>query len=163
MLFDTSIDYAAKAYAAAESGDFLEMINALNARAEKINIIGTDYGYSPDDVVETALTKYVTAMGDIADAASFMPVATQKLREALGMHNAGVTAPETSSSTASTNSADLVGDVTQRVLEKVLPAMASGTDTAAKQPLYVGTLVADDRGLRALKKQLDLITAAEGR
>ena len=163
MLFDTSIDYAAKAYAAAESGDFLEMINALNARAEKINIIGTDYGYSLDDVVETALTKYVTAMGDIADAASFMPVAAQKLREALGMHNAGVTAPETSSSTASNNSADLVGDVTQRVLEKVLPAMASSTDTAAKQPLYVGTLVADDRGLRALKKQLDLITAAEGR
>ena len=92
---------------------------------------------------------------------SFMPVAANMLRNALGMKNAGIT---TANAVTQQDMSGMVSAITQRVLERVLPAMSTtGSSQEAKQPLYVGTLIADDRGLRTLKRQLDLIDAAERR
>ena len=92
---------------------------------------------------------------------SFMPVAANMLRSALGMKNAGIT---TASGVTQQDMSGMVSAITQHVLERVLPAMSTtGSNQEAKQPLYVGTLIADDRGLRTLKRQLDLIDAAERR
>ena len=92
---------------------------------------------------------------------SFMPVAANMLRNALGMKNAGIT---TATAVMQQDMSGMVSAITQRVLERVLPAMtATSGSQEAKQPLYVGTLIADERGLRTLKRQLDLIDAAERR
>lgn len=92
---------------------------------------------------------------------NFMPVAANALRGALGMKNAGIAAAR---AVTQQDMSNMVGVITQRVLERVLPAMSvAGGSQDTKQPLYVGTLVADERGLRALKRQLDLIDAAERR
>lgn len=92
----------------------------------------------------------------------FMPVAANRLRKALGMKNAGIT---TATAATQQDMSGMVSAITQRVLERVLPAMTAtgGSSQETKQPLYVGTLIADERGLRTLKRQLDLIDAAERR
>ena len=52
------------------------------------------------------------------------------------------------------------------VLQRVLPAIAqqnSGSDADSMRPLYVGTLIADDTGIRELNKRMQVIEAKETR
>ena len=94
--------------------------------------------------------------------ASYMPVETQALQGALGMKNAGVTAPSPAVSPMQEDITSLVSDVTQHVLESVLPAMSNmGSSDEAKTPVYVGTLIADERGLKQLERKLYVIRKAE--
>lgn len=94
--------------------------------------------------------------------ASYMPVETQALQSALGMKNAGITAPSPAVSPMQEDMTSLVSDVTQHVLESVLPAMSNmGSSDEAKTPVYVGTLIADERGLKQLERKLYVIRKAE--
>lgn len=95
---------------------------------------------------------------------SFMPDSAQGLRAALGMVNGGVVTP----GGASGSGADMTGfidAVTRGVLERVLPAVATAQANAdgadSRTPIYVGTLVADDAGLRTLERKLYSIRQAE--
>lgn len=94
--------------------------------------------------------------------ASYMPVETQALQGALGMKNAGITAPSPAALPMQEDMSSLVSDVTQHVLESVLPAMSNmGSSDEAKTPVYVGTLIADERGLKQLERKLYVIRKAE--
>ena len=94
--------------------------------------------------------------------ASYMPVETQALQGAIGMKNAGITAPGPAASPMHEDMSSLVSDVTQHVLESVLPAMSNmGSSDEAKTPVYVGTLIADERGLKQLERKLYVIRKAE--
>lgn len=94
--------------------------------------------------------------------ASYMPVETQALQAAIGMKNAGITAPSPAASPMQEDMSSLVSDVTQHVLESVLPAMSNmGSSDEAKTPVYVGTLIADERGLKQLERKLYVIRKAE--
>ena len=94
--------------------------------------------------------------------ASYMPVETQALQGALGMKNAGITAPSPAVSPMQEDMTSLVSDVTQHVLESVLPAMSNMVSSdEAKTPVYVGTLIADERGLKQLERKLYVIRKAE--
>ena len=94
--------------------------------------------------------------------ASYMPVETQALQGAIGMKNAGITAPSPAASPMQADMTSLVSDVTQHVLESVLPAMSNmGSSDEAKTPVYVGTLIADERGLKQLERKLYVIRKAE--
>lgn len=94
--------------------------------------------------------------------ASYMPVETQALQGAIGMKNAGITAPSPAVSPMQEDMSSLVSDVTQHVLESVLPAMSNmGSSDEAKTPVYVGTLIADERGLKQLERKLYVIRKAE--
>lgn len=94
--------------------------------------------------------------------ASYMPVETQALQGAIGMKNAGITAPSPAGSPMQEDMSSLVSDVTQHVLESVLPAMSNmGSNDDAKTPVYVGTLIADERGLKQLERKLYVIRKAE--
>lgn len=94
--------------------------------------------------------------------ASYMPVETRALQGALGMKNAGITAPSPAVSPMQEDMTSLVSDVTQHVLESVLPAMSNmGSSDEAKTPVYVGTLIADERGLKQLERKLYVIRKAE--
>ena len=94
--------------------------------------------------------------------ASYMPVETQALQGAIGMKNAGITAPSPAVTPMQEDMTSLVSDVTQHVLESVLPAMSNmGSSDEAKTPVYVGTLIADERGLKQLERKLYVIRKAE--
>lgn len=94
--------------------------------------------------------------------ASYMPVETRALQGALGMKNAGITAPSPAVLPMQEDMTSLVSDVTQHVLESVLPAMSNmGSSDEAKTPVYVGTLIADERGLKQLERKLYVIRKAE--
>ena len=94
--------------------------------------------------------------------ASYMPVETQALQAAIGMKNAGITAPSPAASPMQEDMSSLVSDVTQHVLESVLPAMSNmGSSDEVKTPVYVGTLIADERGLKQLERKLYVIRKAE--
>ena len=60
-----------------------------------------------------------------------------------------------------------VEDMTDAILQRVLPAIvqSSNSDTGSdnKTPVYVGTLIADDNGLRELNKRMRLIEVKETR
>jgi hypothetical protein len=93
-----------------------------------------------------------------------MPVEyMQQLRAAVGMKNAGITAPQVmqnNSYQTVQDTAAVVEAITQKVLENVLPAM-SGTSQEAQTPIYVGTLIADDAGLKTLERKLYVIRQSE--
>lgn len=94
--------------------------------------------------------------------ASYMPVEANELQGAIGMRNAGITAPSPAVSPMQEDMTSLVSDVTQHVLESVLPAMSNmGGGEEAKTPVYVGTLIADERGLKQLERKLYVIRKAE--
>lgn len=94
--------------------------------------------------------------------ASYMPVEARALQGALGMKNAGITAPSPAVPPMQEDMSSLVSDVTQHVLESVLPAMSNmGSSDEAKTPVYVGTLIADERGLKQLERKLYVIRKAE--
>lgn len=94
--------------------------------------------------------------------ASYMPVEANELQGAVGMRNAGITAPSPVASPMQEDMTSLVSGVTQQVLESVLPAMSNmGSGEEAKTPVYVGTLIADERGLKQLERKLYVIRKAE--
>lgn len=92
--------------------------------------------------------------------ASYMPTDAKLLTGALGMANAGVTMPQAPTAYMP-DMTGIVDRVTQSVLESVLPAMASISTNEEKTPVYVGTLIADDRGLKQLERKLYIIRQAE--
>ncbi len=95
---------------------------------------------------------------------SFMPASAQGLRAALGVANGGVITPGSTHSSGA-DMTGLIDAVTRGVLERVLPAVATaqaGADGAdGRTPIYVGTLIADDAGLRTLERKLYSIRQAE--
>lgn len=97
-----------------------------------------------------------------AALSSFMPESAQGLRAALGVANGGITVPGTRSSQF-TDPATMVDTITRGVLERVLPAVATAqaSDESSRTPVYVGTLIADDAGLRNLERKLYTIRQAE--
>lgn len=94
--------------------------------------------------------------------AAFMPV-DSRLQAVRGMRNAGVYAPTMQSPVSQQQDAMLLADsLAQRVLETVLPQMAATQYTEEdKRPVYVGTLIADEQGLRALERRLYEIRMTE--
>ena len=95
--------------------------------------------------------------------AAFMPADSSKLQAVRGMRNAGVYAPTVQSPVSQQQDAMLLADsLAQRVLETVLPQMAATQYTEEdKRPVYVGTLIADEQGLRALERRLYEIRMTE--
>lgn len=95
---------------------------------------------------------------------SFMPDSAQGLRAALGVVNGGVVTPVGTRGSGA-DMTGLIDAVTRGVLERVLPAVATvqanadGADD--RTPIYVGTLIADDAGLRTLERKLYSIRQAE--
>lgn len=95
--------------------------------------------------------------------AAFMPADSSKLQAVRGMRNAGVYAPTVQSPVSQQQDAMLLADsLAQRVLETVLPQMAATQYTEEdRRPVYVGTLIADEQGLRALERRLYEIRMTE--
>lgn len=94
--------------------------------------------------------------------ASYMPVEAAGLEEALGMKNAGIAPTQRAANPYETDMTGLVNKVTQSVLESVLPAMSSmQSSNDATTPVYVGTLIADERGLKQLERKLYTIRKAD--
>lgn len=95
---------------------------------------------------------------------SFMPDSAQGLRAALGVANGGVIMPSGTHGSGA-DMTGLIDAVTQGVLERVLPAVATAQASADgadnRTPIYVGTLIADDAGLRTLERKLYSIRQAE--
>ena len=88
--------------------------------------------------------------------ASFMPPEREQLVAVAGMRNAGVNVQPPAAPVQDPRfTADALA---QRVLETVLPqiafAAASNGDEENKRPLYVGTLIADEQGLKTLERRL---------
>ena len=88
--------------------------------------------------------------------ASFMPPEREQLVAVAGMRNAGVNVqPPAAPIQDPRFTADALA---QRVLETVLPqiafAAAGNGDEENKRPLYVGTLIADEQGLKTLERRL---------
>lgn len=88
--------------------------------------------------------------------ASFMPPEREQLVAVAGMQNAGVNMQPPA---APVQDPRLTADaLAQRVLETVLPqiafAAAGNEDEENKRPLYVGTLIADEQGLKTLERKL---------
>lgn len=85
-----------------------------------------------------------------------------RISQAIGKQNAGIVMDQPTQQA----SEEVATRTAQRLLEKILPAMVKESkepDEEALRPLMVGTLVADDRGLRELKKRLDVIDTASTR
>ena len=97
-------------------------------------------------------------MSDVGETiASFMPESATELRGAIGIMNNVRPVTQHSPTTE-----DLVSQVAQHVLESVLPAMSGGMSGGEERtPIYVGTLVADERGLKQLERKLYDIRKAE--
>ena len=94
--------------------------------------------------------------------ASYMPVEASGLEAALGMKNAGIADTPHVASPYEADMTGLVNKVTQSVLESVLPAMSSMQPSSeATTPVYVGTLIADERGLKQLERKLYTIRKAD--
>ena len=94
--------------------------------------------------------------------ASYMPVEAAGLEEALGMKNAGIAPTQRAANPYEADMTGLVNKVTQSVLESVLPAMSSmQSSNDATTPVYVGTLIADERGLKQLERKLYTIRKAD--
>ena len=81
------------------------------------------------------------------------------LRSLYSMYNAGIKAVSQQPLQQQVQEVDTAA-VVKSVLDYILPAIES-TQTDDKQPLYVGTLVADDRGLKELYRKFEVIKAGE--
>lgn len=94
--------------------------------------------------------------------AAFMPSDTVKLGAVRGMRNAGigaVSAPVMHTQQDATFAAE---SFAQRILETVLPQIAAVQSYEEdKRPVYVGTLIADEQGLRTLERKLYEIRISE--
>lgn len=54
-----------------------------------------------------------------------------------------------------------VNAISDGILQGLLPSMSSGSNTGSLPPMYVGTLIADERGIKELYKKFELIEAKE--
>lgn len=93
-----------------------------------------------------------------ASIASFMPVdMQQQMSMAQGLTNAGIGTTATYAPQPATDPSLTTASVIQSVLESVLPQIANIQGEQGmedKRPLYVGTLIADERGLKQLERKL---------
>lgn len=91
--------------------------------------------------------------------ASYMPVEAVELSAAVGMKDGGITTSFAQQPTFDPSA--MVQTITQHVLESVLPAMSNTNEGTNSTPVYVGTLVADDKGLKQLERKLYKIRQLE--
>lgn len=94
--------------------------------------------------------------------AAFMPSDTGKLSAVRGMRNAGIGAVSTPVMPAQQDATFAAESFAQRILETVLPQIAAAQSYEEdKRPVYVGTLIADEQGLRTLERKLYEIRISE--
>ena len=89
---------------------------------------------------------------------------TAPLQRAVGLVNAGVqTIRKQANTTAHYNESSTSEDrIAKRVIEAVLPTLVNRNGDTDKRPLYVGTLIADQHGLKELNRQMRVIDLQEG-
>lgn len=85
------------------------------------------------------------------------------MKTMLGVVNGGIATADTFQRQQAVQETQSVDAIVQKVLESVLPAMSyndsdNGED---RRPLYVGTLIADDKGLKELERKLYVIRKSE--
>ena len=94
--------------------------------------------------------------------AAFMPSDTVKLGAVRGMRNAGIGAVSAPAMPAHQDATFAAESFAQRILETVLPQIAAAQSYEEdKRPVYVGTLIADEQGLRTLERKLYEIRISE--
>lgn len=94
--------------------------------------------------------------------AAFMPSDTVKLGAVRGMRNAGIGAVSAPAMPAQQDATFAAESFAQRILETVLPQIAAAQSYEEdKRPVYVGTLIADEQGLRTLERKLYEIRISE--
>lgn len=94
--------------------------------------------------------------------AAFMPSDTVKLGAVRGMRNAGIGAVSAPAMPAHQDANFAAESFAQRILETVLPQIAAAQSYEEdKRPVYVGTLIADEQGLRTLERKLYEIRISE--
>lgn len=94
--------------------------------------------------------------------AAFMPSDTGKLSAVRGMRNAGIGAVSAPAMPAHQDATFAAESFAQRILETVLPQIAATQSYEEdKRPVYVGTLIADEQGLRTLERKLYEIRISE--
>ena len=94
--------------------------------------------------------------------AAFMPSDTVKLGAVRGMRNAGIGTVSTPAMPAHQDATFAAESFAQRILETVLPQIAAAQSYEEdKRPVYVGTLIADEQGLRTLERKLYEIRISE--
>lgn len=94
--------------------------------------------------------------------AAFMPSDTVKLGAVRGMRNAGIGAVSAPAMPAHQDPTFAAESFAQRILETVLPQIAAAQSYEEdKRPVYVGTLIADEQGLRTLERKLYEIRISE--
>jgi len=98
---------------------------------------------SPLREIGRTLAKHMPATFDISG-----DMMTQ-LAMAMGMSNGGVASPVKQIQTVQPQDSS---NIARQVLESVLPMLASSQQQMT--PIYVGTLIADDRGIKELEKKL---------
>ena len=168
-----------KSYANIAAASEQEAINIARKRASELGlpsfktggIITGDGYYRAGEFgrVEAVLPlEDPKAMRSVATAiTSSMPIDVFKpLGRAVGLENAGIGATSTrhtvhSLETAESEPATIVKNVAKEVLEVILPIIASKSNNDDRRPLYVGTLVADTRGLKELDRRMRIVALQE--
>lgn len=93
-----------------------------------------------------------------ASIASFMPVdLQQQMGMAHGLENGGIGNTATYAPQPAIDPSFMAQSMVQGVLESVLPQLENSrmdNESEDKRPLYVGTLIADERGLKQLERKL---------
>ena len=83
------------------------------------------------------------------------------------MQNAGVSVPRKAytgeaAATQQNNPQVLADAIARSVTQTLVPVLVSTKTTGSNlQPLLVGTLIADDRGLRELNRRMELVNVQE--
>lgn len=85
------------------------------------------------------------------------------MKTMLGVVNGGIATADTFQRQQAVQETQSVDAIVQKVLESVLPAMSynEGDNGEDRRPLYVGTLIADDKGLKELERKLYVIRKSE--
>ena len=112
-----------------------------------------------------------TVSAHIGAAMASMMLASEQWRSAeslIGLQNGGLPSALTERPAAvqQQSTEEMSSRMVDTVLQRVLPAIAqqnSGSDADSMRPLYVGTLIADDTGIRELNKRMQVIEAKETR
>lgn len=92
-----------------------------------------------------------------AQMSTFMPSDAKYLADAIGIMK-----PQDSYETEA-NLEGIIDKAVNQIVSVILPAIVGAQQTDQLPPMYVGTLVADDTGLRQLERKLDIIRQSEGR
>ena len=85
----------------------------------------------------------------------------EDLQSAIGLKNAGIATTGVSSTQQNTQETSrMVQDITQRVLESILPILANSKPQ--NPTAYIGHFIGNDAGIRELSKRMEVIKLEEG-